>query len=755
MPVSFFSKLVGAVEQLWVTDGTAAGTHMVQSFSTFSMDPIVVTGGKAFFAINDGPHGDELWISDGTTAGTVLADINPGAGGSFPDQLAAVGNTLFFQANDGTHGLELWKSNGTLASTVMVDDIDPGAGSGDPNDIVNVNGTAFFSATDGTHGFELWKSDGTATGTVMVKDINAGVGGSSPNNLVNVNGEVFFAASDPAHGSELWKSDGTAAGTVLVDDIVSGASGSFPDNLTNVNGEVFFTADDVAHGTELWKSDGTTAGTVMVKDIFPGAGGSTPINLTNFNGELFFAASDSVHGDQLWKSDGTAAGTAMVTAINPGGDAIMAGNGNFVNVNGELFFDATDGMHGYELWKSDGTAAGTVMVKDIVAGAGASTPQNLTDVNGKLEFEAFDGTSEGLFVSDGTATGTVELATHIDLGGTIGFGSTTTVNDMNGDGMSDMVWRNTNGSLGVWLMNGGIISGGTLTSGGAAVAPDATWSIAGISDFNGDGNADILWRDTSGEVATWLMNGTSITSGADLTSGGVAVRPDASWSVAGTGDFNGDGKADILWRDTSGEVAIWTMNGNTITSGADVTSGGSAVRPDASWSVAGIGDFNGDGNRDILWRSTSGQVSLWTMNGSAITGGGDLTSGGAAVRPDATWSIAGIGDFNGDGNSDILWRNSNGSLNLWQMNGTTITSGGAVTSGGVAVSPDASWHVVEIGDFNGDGNSDILWRNDSGALSEWLMNGNTITQSVTPTFNGSTVSPDGSWNTQAKPTNFG
>jgi len=167
------------------------------------------------------------------------------------------------------------------------------------------------------------------------------------------------------------------------------------------------------------------------------------------------------------------------------------------------------------------------------------------------------------------------------------------------------------------------------------------------------------------------------------------------------------------------------------------------------------GDFNGDGNRDILWRSTSGQVSLWTMNGSTITGGGDLTSGGVAVRPDASWSIAGIGDFNNDGNSDILWRNSSGALNLWLMNGTTITSGGPVTSGGVAVSPDASWHVVQIGDFNGDGNSDILWRNDSGVLSEWLMNGNTITQSVTPTFNGSTVSPDASWSTQAKPTNFG
>jgi ELWxxDGT repeat protein len=754
MSLTYFAEMNGGIEELWVTDGTAAGTRKVKAFGPLSTDNIVEIGTHAFMSVNDGIHGLELWMTDGTTAGTVIADILPGPTGSFPAEMTAANRTLFFQADDGIHGNELWKSDGTVAGTKMVADIQPGAGGSTPNGFVNVNGTVFFAANDGTHGAELWKSDGTAAGTVMVKDIHPGGLGSGPNDLVNVNGEVFFSATDGTKGFELWKSDGTAAGTVMVKDINSGAGDSFPNGLANVNGELFFAATDGMHGSELWKSDGTQAGTVMVKDIWSGATGSTPANLTNVNGELFFTASDPTDGLELWKSDGTTTGTVLVKDILVG--AGSSNPANFVNVNGELFFTATDGLKGVELWKSDGTQTGTVMVKDINSGAGDSNPQNLTNVNGVLEFEAFDGTKWDLFKSDGTAPGTTVLATNLDPIVPFGFTPpTAAINDMNGDGMSDMVWRNTNGSLGVWLMNGGIISGGTLTSGGAAVAPDASWSIAGISDFNGDGNADILWRDTSGEVAAWLMNGTSITSGADLTSGGVAVRPDASWSVAGTGDFNGDGNADILWRDTSGEVAIWTMNGNAITSGADVTSGGSVVRPDASWSVAGIGDFNGDGNRDILWRSTAGEVSLWTMNGSTITGGGDLTSGGASVRPDASWSIAGIGDFNGDGNSDVLWRNSSGALNLWLMNGTTITSGGPVTSGGVAVSPDASWHVVEIGDFNGDGNSDILWRNNSGALSEWLMNGNTITQSVTPTFNGSTVSPDASWNTQAKPTNFG
>jgi hypothetical protein len=122
------------------------------------------------------------------------------------------------------------------------------------------------------------------------------------------------------------------------------------------------------------------------------------------------------------------------------------------------------------------------------------------------------------------------------------------------------------------------------------------------------------------------------------------------------------------------------------------------------------------------------------------------------VRPDATWSVAGIGDFNGDGNADVLWRNANGSLAEWLMNGSTIASSNFITSNGVAVTPDATWSIVEIGDFNGDGNSDILWRNTSGALAEWLMNGTSIMKSLTPASNGTPVSPDATWTPQAKPT---
>ena len=338
----------------------------------------------------------------------------------------------------------------------------------------------------------------------------------------------------------------------------------------------------------------------------------------------------------------------------------------------------------------------------------------------------------------------------------VAFGGAPALDPTQNAGADIILWRGNNGALIGWGMNGNVIaSSGFVTSNGTVVAPDATFSVVGLSDFDGDGNTDVLWRSTSGALIDWTMNGSVITASANITSNGALVQPDASFSVAGVGDFSGDGKSDILWRGTSGALVDWTMDGAVTTASANVTFNGAAVQPDASFSVAGIGDFDGDGKRDILWRSTSGTLIDWTMNGSVISSSANITSNGALVQPDASFSIAGVGDFNGDGKSDVLWRNTSGSLVEWLMDGNTIGSSANITTGGVAVAPDATWHVVEIGDFNGDGNSDILWRNDNGSLAEWLMNGTAISQSLTPTSNGAPVSPDATFTTQAKPTNFG
>jgi hypothetical protein len=211
---------------------------------------------------------------------------------------------------------------------------------------------------------------------------------------------------------------------------------------------------------------------------------------------------------------------------------------------------------------------------------------------------------------------------------------------------------------------------------------DLGWHIDGTGDFNGDGYVDILWRyyGPGGYNCVWFTNGTTITGGANLP-----AIADLSWQFAGTGDFNGDGKVDILWRNIGpgGYNCVWFMNGTTVTGGVNLP----AVA-DSSWTIAGTGDFNGDGNLDILWRyiGPGGYNCVWFTNGTTITGGANLPA-----IADSSWTIVGTGDFNGDGWVDILWRyyGPGGNNCVWFMNGTTITGGADLP----AVS-DPNWRIV-------------------------------------------------------------
>ncbi|MBV9589553.1 MAG: FG-GAP repeat protein [Hyphomicrobiales bacterium] len=321
---------------------------------------------------------------------------------------------------------------------------------------------------------------------------------------------------------------------------------------------------------------------------------------------------------------------------------------------------------------------------------------------------------------------------------------------------ADVEWQNgPGGSLAVWSMNGPqIVASNFVTLQGSVVAPDATWSVAGLADFNGDGTNDFLWRNQNGTLVDWTMNGSQIASSQTVTFGGSPATPDSTWNVAGLGDFNGDGKDDVLWRNANGSLVDWTMNGSQVTASQQVTLGGGAAAPDSSWSVAGIGDFNGDGKADVLWRNASGSLIDWTMNGSQITNAQQVTLGGSAVSPDSTWSVAAVGDFNGDGKADILWRNTSGALIDWSMNGSQITNEQQVTLGGSAVSLDSSWQIAQIGDFNGNGTSDILLRNTNGAMEEWSMNGAQIASASPVTLQGSPATPPNTWSTLSKPTDF-
>jgi hypothetical protein len=227
-----------------------------------------------------------------------------------------------------------------------------------------------------------------------------------------------------------------------------------------------------------------------------------------------------------------------------------------------------------------------------------------------------------------------------------------------------------------------------------------------VGDFDGDGKTDILWRHTSGANLLWLMNGTTYSSSVSLP-----FVP-SSWNIVGTADFNGDGSTDILWQHSSGLVLIWLMSGTTVSSSVNLPS------VDPSWQIVATGDFDGDGRPDILWRHTSGANLLWLMNGTTVSSSVSLPF------VDPSWSIVGTGDFNGDGFTDIVWRHTSGANLIWLMNGTTYSSSVSLPF------VDTSWSLVATGDFSIDGKADIFWRHTSGVNLLWLMNGTTFSSNV-------------------------
>src|SRR5439155_530321 len=150
------------------------------------------------------------------------------------------------------------------------------------------------------------------------------------------------------------------------------------------------------------------------------------------------------------------------------------------------------------------------------------------------------------------------------------------------------------------------------------------------------------------------------------------------------GDLNGDGRSDVLWRNTStGENYLYPMNETTILAGE----GFLRTVADSNWKIAGVGDFDGDGKADILWRnSATGEDYIYLMNGTTIAGEGFLPT-----VADQSWQVAGVGDCDGDGKSDLLWRNSSTGENyLYPMDGTTIKP----TEGYLRPAPQPNWQVV-------------------------------------------------------------
>jgi ELWxxDGT repeat protein len=379
---------------LWVTDGTEAGTQVAFAgaepsgslspcaglanrllfFEREGAQPGVrsldVNGGPADFlqegsgdgstlpAFLDSGSGlvfamtDGLYRSGGTAETTSLIATTPDPLWLAPwgDQVLFGGSALLTTQSESTDPLELTPPFSVLAV----------------HEIAAVGSRIVFVAESVSAGAELWASDGNSGDAVPLADIVPGSGGAlarppgldrlmdaqSPK-LLSLGALAVFSAQTPALGTELWVTDGSSAGTVLLKDIFSGEYPSTPRNLTRLGARIFFTAESELEGLELWTTNGTAAGTTVVKDIAPGPASSIPDDLVVRNGILFFSAWSPDYGRELWRSDGSPGGTVRLTDIAPGP---KSSSPQRVSRAGDLlYFTATDQIHGYELWAiSDG-----------------------------------------------------------------------------------------------------------------------------------------------------------------------------------------------------------------------------------------------------------------------------------------------------------------------------------------------------------------------------------------------------------------
>ncbi|HEX7928688.1 MAG TPA: ELWxxDGT repeat protein [bacterium] len=372
----------GVKDQLWRTDGTAAGTYEVQEINPAgSSKPsgFVKYNGRNYFAADDGVHGMELWVTDGTPSGThIVADINP-TGGSDPAEFVACGERLFFTASDGaTRGL--YSTDGFLGSAVRA----PGkAAYMDPYGLTVMGDLLYFGASLQADGdTELWLWDGSLA--QVAQDINM-EGSSYPSQFTAVGDTLYFNAVDPDVGNELRIGDskGIAVAVNACPDVAGPCDGA-PSALWAVGSRLFFTAASGGGApSELWMHDGAIG--KVVKDINPGDKALIEA-LSDVNGRFVFTA---VSGGerQVWSSDGTALGTQVLTNFTSLQEVRVLGRNE-----SELHLLVVTGGH-LELWTTDGTPLGTVRTYHSLSTQGDCALGTLGTVGTSMLFYANDGGS--------------------------------------------------------------------------------------------------------------------------------------------------------------------------------------------------------------------------------------------------------------------------------------------------------------------------------------------------------------------------
>lgn len=560
--------------------------------------------------------------------------------------------------------------------------------------------TDLFKIGSGFEGYSINYKDGY---TILASNVTPAVSVTLGEQTVAEDGSYVYAGTVTMDGpSEITKAYCTINGVETALDVVDGSFSVVLDPTAAQFGEFTVTVEasnelgNVGIGSATGAVADMTAPTISISGLAQSEDGYV------FTGKLLLADNVAVTGYvfQYYLGDAASAQTVQI-----------AEDGSF-----SITLDASAPNYSLNFVGQASDAAGNstelvqdpVAVKDVTAPVLGDTFQ--AAVNRNQAVFSWDAASDNVAVTgyrltvngtvyelgadalsytlDNLASGSYEYtlealdaAQNVSDVKTGAFRVDTVKSDIDGNGIADLLFHNeVNGAVVAW-MDGEDANSTSLGN------VDSTWNMIGTGDFNGDGKADILWQKNEGNMVIW-------NDGNDQKVVDAGFAPSNEWQIVGIGDFSGDGNADILWRNIgsdNGCIGFWG-------DGADEKWQWNGIVGD-EWAIAGVGDFNGDGKSDILWHDQlNGGVGYWgegTDQKWVLTG---------AVNANE-WQILGVGDFDGNGTDDILWQNQiDGTVGMWG-------SGSDQNWQSLAVVDKNEWTFAGVADLNGNGMDDMIWRN--------------------------------------------
>lgn len=525
----------------------------------FGFHMVALGDDRIVFVAHDPQQGTELWVTDGTVAGTrLLRDIAAGSNSSLPEQLTVLSDRVYFGADDGIFGRELWSTDGTPEGTRLARDGRPGRASLLPfgPQIAAGPDRVVFSTLGSVGPPELWQSDGTRAGTRKLAAGNLSPGNRIVDLRVGTSLVYFRLIQDGSSDGDLWVTNGTEGGTTR---LVSNCDDC---SLEQVDGDRLYFIRRTSVGREPWISDGTTVGTKALGDLCPGSCSSHPRDFFSWRGDMFFvaSASDVLYEEQhLFQSDGTAEGTKIVIAGNLGGRGAV---GHPVRLGDRLYFTSHVFLGQFGLWSSDASFSDVFQVVNLESNSAFSMAASEALLF--LSYRSASTQKAEFWRSDGTEVGTYRLRRFDPAPGSTLLSTGATHLTPLGD---RIVFRAHTSGAGwePWVSGGDDVS--TFALGDLDADPN---DLSSLGAPTGYGNRAVFWAPLDDETRLVTTDGT--VAGTEVmeplpSSGGELV------------EFGGDlifGNPSGLWR-TDG-TATGTVQISTDLEGAfEFTSLGDAL----------------------------------------------------------------------------------------------------------------------------------------------------------------------------------